>query len=602
MDTCPHCGESVPEGAAACGHCGAALVPLSEEPVREEPATGEPARAERVTEEPVGVERATEEPAAPEPPATPAYQAPPVYAPPPAGAPAPIPLFRPALLGRGDLLAVLRDALAPLIAVLLLVFGVVVGLAFLSSPTGHGGFQDWFTSSVILLAGALGAPANLAVGGNPSSDSGLGGLNFALTLNLAVNLTAWTITFLLFFLWMRRGRRSEAAAPSASPLQLVARSAVPALGVSLVLLVLALVSNASDVFNLVHSLTGSSANSLTVPGGTDPFGNGGTDPFGGGGSGSGTSSGYSGAALTVGTASGSTSGLHSSIGVSPGMVFLGPLLIAFAAFLIGRLTTVARRPVGDPGGEWVRKLIAPWRGSTRIVWTQLRAVGLLAGLVVLAWVEYEVLTADGSSGREKTAQAIAAALLLPNLMVGGALTGFCVTLTNGLAVALTGASADKIGLFGNSRPWLIYLVILAAIIGSALPWFLVRTRRRVVSPAAFAPIQAWRAAVLGAIAGLVAALLGEVSVSGSSGFGSLGGGSTHVGLTYSVIGAVVAGAIWCTAAYLALSFLVTPRGPQPVAQVPQPGGSSYVHSWPGAQPVPETAPQAQPAEQGPSAG
>ncbi|HXR71319.1 hypothetical protein [Actinocrinis sp.] len=540
---------------------------------------------------------------------TPAYQAPPVYAAPPAGAPAPIPLFRPALLGRADLLAVLRDALAPLIAVLLLVFGVVIGLAFLSSPTGHGGFQDWFTSSVILVAGALGAPANLAIGGSPSSDSGLGGgLSFALSLNLAVSLTAWTVTLLLFFLWMRRGRRSEAVSPSASPLQLVARSAMPALGVSLVLLVLALVSNASDVFNLVRSLTGSGANSLTVPGGTDPFGNGGTDPFGGGGSGGGTSSGDSGAALTLGTASGSTGSLHSSIGVSPGWVFFGPLLIAFAAFLIGRLTTVARRPVGDPGGEWVRKLIAPWRGSARIVWTQLRAVGLLAGLVVLAWVEYEVLTADGSSGREKAAQAIAAALLLPNLMIGGALTGFCVTLTNGLVVTLTGAGADKIGLFGNSRPWLIYLVILAAVIGSALPWFLVRTRRRVVSLAAFAPIQAWRAAVFGAIAGLVAALLGEAAVSGSSGFGSLGGGSTHVGLTYSVIGAVVAGAIWCTAAYLALSFLVTPRGPQPVAEAAQPGGSSYVHSWPGAQPAPQAAPQPapaatqEPAAEGPSAG
>jgi hypothetical protein len=596
MDTCPHRGESVPEGATACSHCGTALTPPSHEPPSQEPQSHEPLSYEPPSQEP-----------ALDPPATPTYQAPPVYAAPPAGAPAPIPLFRPALLGRGDLLAVIRDALLPLLAVLLLVFGVVVGLAWLSSPSGHGGFHDWFTSTVILVAGALGAPASLAVGGAPSNESSLGGLSFSLNLNLTVSLTAWTVTLLLFFLWMRRGRRSEAVSPSASPLQLVARSAVPALGVSLVLLVLALVSNASDVFNLVGSLSGGSSNPLTVPGGTDPFGNGGTDPFGGGGSGSGTASGDSGAALTLGTASGSTGNLHSSIGVSPGWVFFGPLLIAFAAFLIGRLTTVARRPVADPGGEWVRKLIAPWRGSARIAWTQLRAVGLLAGLVVLAWAEYEVLTADGSSGREKAAQAIAAVLMLPNLMIGGALTGFCVTLSDGLAFGLTGVPADKIGLFGNSRPWLIYLLILAAVIGSLLPWFLVRTRRRVVNPAAFTPIQAWRAAVFGAIAGLVVTLLGEASLSGSSGLGSLGL-STQVGLTYSIIGAVIAGAIWCTAAYLVLSFLVTPRGARSEAEAAQPGGTSYVHAWPGAQPAPQAAPEPapaatqEPAEDGPSAG
>ncbi|HZP50991.1 hypothetical protein [Actinocrinis sp.] len=487
----------------------------------------------------------------------------------------------------------LRDAIAPLVIALLATFGVVVGLAFLGSPSGHGGFHDWFTSTVIFVAGALGAPTDLNVGGTPVSDSSLGGSifgSFTINLSLTISLTTWTITLLLFFLWMRRGRRSEAAAPSASPLQLVARSALPALGVGVVLLVLALVGNASDVFNLVGRLNGSAGGGLTqLPSGTDPFGGGGTDPFGG--SGGGTGSGGSGAALTLGTASDAANGLHSSIGVSPGWVFLGPLLIAFAAFLIGRLTTVARRPVGDPGGEWIRKLIGPWRGSARIVWTQLRAVGLLAGLVVLVYAEYELLTADGTSGRAKAAQAIAAVLLLPNLMIGGALSGFCVSLSDGLTLGLTGAHADEIGLFGNSRPWLIYLLILAALIGSALPWFLVRTRRRVVNPAAFAPIQVWRAALLGAIAGLVVTLLGELSMSGSSGLGSLGI-TTEVGLTYSMIGAVIAGALWCAAAYLALAFLVTPRGPrQEAAQAPQPGGSSYVHNWPGAQAQPQGAPQ-----------
>jgi hypothetical protein len=486
------------------------------------------------------------------------------------------------LVGRSDILAALRDALVPLILVLLVVFGVVVGLAWLASPTGHGGFHDWFTSSVILVAGALGAPATLTVGGNSANAPNLGGLlNLDIDLSLTISLTVWTVTFLLFFVWMRRGRRSEVGSPSASPLQLVARSALPALGVSLALLVLALVSNTSDVFNLVGSLTGrGGVGGVTqVPGDNVPLGGNGA-----------TGSGDSGAALNLATASDSASAAHSSVGVSPGWVFLGPLLIAFAAFLVGRLTAVARRPVGDPGGEWVRKLIAPWRGAARIAWTQLRAVGLLAGIVVLIYAEYQLLTADGSTGREKTAQAVAAALLLPNLMVGGALTGFCVTLSTGALLGLAGAHADKIGLFGNSRPWLIYLLILAAVIGSLLPWFLVRTRRRVVNPAAFAPIQVWRAAVLGAIAGLVATALGEAAISGSSGLGSLGV-TTQVGLGYSVIGAVIAGAIWCAAAYLAIAFLVTPRGPRQVSAPPQPGGSSFVHSWPGAQPVPVPVPE-----------
>jgi hypothetical protein len=139
------------------------------------------------------------------------------------------------------------------------------------------------------------------------------------------------------------------------------------------------------------------------------------------------------------------------------------------------------------------------------------------------------------------------------------------------------------------------------VIGSLLPWFLVRTRRRVVNPAAFTPIQAWKAAVFGAIAGLAATLLGEASLSGSSGLGSIGV-STQVGLTYSVFGAVVAGAIWCAAAYLALSFLVTPRRPGPVAQAAQPAGSSYVHSWPATRPAPQPASQPEPVAQDPSAG
>jgi hypothetical protein len=91
----------------------------------------------------------------------------------------------------------------------------------------------------------------------------------------------------------------------------------------------------------------------------------------------------------------------------------------------------------------------------------------------------------------------------------------------------------------------------------------------------------------------VATALGEAAISGSSGLGSLGV-TTQVGLGYSVIGAVIAGAIWCAAAYLAIAFLVTPRGPRQVSAPPQPGGSSFVHSWPGAQPVPVPVPVPEP--------
>jgi hypothetical protein len=395
----------------------------------------------------------------------------------------------------------------------------------------------------------------------------------------------WAVTFLLFFLWMRSGRRREAAEPSGSPGQLALRSAVPAFGVSLGLLVLAVASNASNVFGLLNSVfggLGGSSGSGSGSGGTDPFGNGGTDPFGtfgGGGSGD------SGTAYELGAAA-PGGGLHSSIGVSPGWVFFGPLLIAFAAFLVGRFTAVARRAAGDPGGEWIRRLLAPWRAAARVAWIQLRAVAVLAGVAALAYAEYQALTADGSSARQKAALAILAVLLLPNLMVGGALIGFCVSLAESTTLGALGWPGAKIGLFGNSRPWMIYVLLATAVVGTLLPWFLVRTRRRVVQSAAFSPGQVWRSALLGALAGLFAAVLGQVSESGTSGFEAMGI-SIKAGLTYSVIGAVVAGAVWCAAGYLAVSLLVTPRAPRnPAVAAPAGSLSPAPHTWPAEPPVP----------------
>ncbi|MGH3417961.1 MAG: hypothetical protein ACRDSS_15930, partial [Actinocrinis sp.] len=291
----------------------------------------------------------------------------------------------------------------------------------------------------------------------------------------------------------------------------------------------------------------------------------GTDPVGSGGS---TGSGYDfgqhaahGVSSVGGTLAGPASSVHSTIGVSPGWVFLGPLLIAFAAFFIGRLTTVARRPAGDPGGEWIRKLTGPWRAAARIVWIQLRAVAPLAGIAVLIYAEYHILDASGTSGRDKAGFAILALLLLPNMMTGGLLTGFCVTLFAGVSISVFGGQGSEIGLFGNDRPWLIYVLFAIAVLGSALPWLLVRTRRRVVDAAAFAPGGFWRAAVVGAIVGLIIAVLGQFQLTGSIG-SSLGlglGGGLTLGATYSTLAAILAGAIWSTLAYIAVSYQVTPR-------------------------------------------
>ncbi|MBS2965082.1 hypothetical protein KGA66_18640 [Actinocrinis puniceicyclus] len=570
----------MPEGATVCGRCGSLIAP-------------------------------PQSPVAAALPVQPAHQAPSAaYGAPPETAAGPL-LRGPGLIGRADLLAAVRDALVPLVGVLVLVFALVVGLAFLLSSSSHGGFHDWFTSSVILLAGALGAPAAMTVGGGDSPGSATdpfgsnslgsnsGAMTSAVSVDLSIRLTVWAVTFLLFFLWMRAGRRREAAEPSAYPAQLAARSALPALATSLGLLVLALVSSGSGVFGMRDALLGGASAGLGgTPGGADPFGNGGTDPFGGG---SGT--GGSGAAYDIGAVADGGGGPHSSLGVSPGWVFFGPLLIVFAAFLVGRLTAVARRPAGDPGGEWVRRLAAPWRAAARVAWIQLRAVGVLAGLAVLVYAEYQALTADGSSARQKTALAVTAVLLLPNLMVGGALTGFCVTLFAGVTLGAIGSKGTKIGLFGNSQPWMIYVLIAAAVAGTLLPWFLVRTRRRVVQSAAFAPAQVWRAAVFGAVAGLVATLLGQASLSGLYGIGGMDI-SAKVGLTYSMIGAVVAGAVWCAAGFLAVAILVTPRAP---GVAPAASAGPAPQAWPGAsqaqvpaQPVPYEPMPSAPAPSAPA--
>jgi hypothetical protein len=538
MVTCPHCGESAPEGAAVCGRCGAALEPQESEPQPQAPEL-------QFYEYP--------------------YQAP--------SAPVAPAVRHPLLITVSDVIAAARDALLPLLIVLVLMFGVVAGIAALISSTDHGGFQDWFTSAVMLTAGALGAPSSLTFATSAASGSQLsntGGLSF--DFSVGFDLTAWTVTFALFALWVWRAKRREAAAPSASPSQVLARSALSAVGVSLVLLILALASKASDLFGLSNAILGGTNGSTSGGGSTDPFGGGATSS-------------------SVGISSLGT-GTHNSIGVQPGWVFVGPLLIALAACLAGRLAAVARRPVGDPGGEWVRKLIGPWRGAAVIVRTQSRAVAVLAGVTVLIYAEYQVFNGQ-ASGREKAALALIGLLLVPNFAVGGLLTGIGVTLFAGgsLGVLLSGTVGSRsfgIGLFGDSRPWLVWVLIGEAVLGTALPWLLVRTRRRVVQPTAFAPGQAWRAALLGAVGGFVIATLGQASLGGSLGLGGLAGSGTSLGLTYSVLGAILAGALWCGASYLAVALQVTPRVPAALAGVLRPAQ----HSWPSvaAPAVPGTAP------------
>jgi hypothetical protein len=519
----------------------------------------------------------------PFPPAAP-YPPQPGYGPPPPGyqypyqaAPPPAPR-RPPLIVGADLLAIIRDALIPLLGVLILVFGAVVGMAYLITPTAHGGFSDWFASAVMLLAGALGAPSSLSVSGGvggSSSDSG-NGFSLDLSFTFEIDATLWIVAFALFFIWLRQARKRETVSPSISPTQVLARSALSALGVSLVLLVLALVAKTSHLFGLTDALFGSGSGSGDSGNG---FSSGGGDLLGNG-TGSTTSSNP---IIGLGTTA-----PHSSVGVQPGWVFLGPLLIVLAACVIGRLAAIARRPAGDPGGEWIRKLVAPWRAAAVVAKTQLRAVAVLAGLIVLVYVVYHVL--DGhDSGREKTAGVIAAVLLLPNLAVGGGFTGFGVTLFAGTSLAGVfsaaaqgqGTGRSAIGLFGDSRPWLIWLLIGAAVVGTLLPWLLVRTRRRVVDPAAFAPSQAWRATLIGLVAGFTVGMLGQITVTGEGGFSILGGGGLTIGLIYSLLGSLLAGAVWCTAAYLFVAMQVTPRQPKAPAV---PAAPPMQYGWPGSTP------------------
>jgi len=601
MVSCPHCGESVPEGVAVCSHCGAALESAASEPQAQpeqepesqpepqatEPSAAEPPAAESLPAEPQSVEPQPAPAVVGTPP--PDHQYPNPNLDPSAYSTSPVPaapvVRRPPLITMPDVFASLRDALAPLLIVMVLTFGVVAGLATLLTSTGHGGFHDWLISAVILTAGAFGAPSSLSTssgGGSGASSTDTGGLSFALSENFEINLAAWIITFSLIALWAWRAKRREAAAPSTSPGQAVARSALSAVGVSLVLLILALVSKASDLYGLGTAMLGGGSGIGSSLGNSDSGS--GTVPFGS--SGTSGSDGLSGLGSLGGL--GSSGGTHASFGVQPGWVFVGPLLVALFACLVGRLAAIARRPAGDPGGEWIRKLIAPWRAAAVVVKTQAYAVAVLVGPTVLIYAEYHLFN-EQAPGRVKAAVAIVGLLLLPNFAVGGILTGFGVTLFAGAAVGgvlsgVGGAGGLGIGLFGDSRPWLVWLLIGEAVLGTAFPWILVRTRRRAVEPTAFAPAQVWRAALLGAVGAFLIATLGQASLSGSVSMAAILGSALSVGLTYSIFGSILAGVLWCSAAYLAVALQVTPRVPAAQAQAEVAPPVQY--GWPGTQAAP----------------
>ena len=532
------------------------------EPQPEPQPAPEPAAQPLPTEPPAGYQHPMQTPLAPPVP------------------PAPV-IRRPPLITVPDAIASVLDALVPLVIVMVLTFGVVVGIAMLLTSTAHGGFHDWFISAVILTAGAFGAPTSLSTSSGSNSgisSSDTGGLSFSISENFEINIAAWIITFALFVWWARRARRREAAAPSTSPGQVVARSALSAVGVSLVLLILALVSKASDLYGLSGAALGGTGDTSNSSSGS------GTDPFGSSGTGGDTSG-----LGSLGSLGGGSGGAHGSIAVQPGWVFVGPLLVVLAACLVGRLSAVARRPAGDPGGEWIRKLIAPWRAVGVVVRTQAYAVAALVGPTVLIYAEYHLFNAD-APGRVKAAGALVGVLLLPNFAVGGILTGFGVTLFAGLQVGGVLAGADGanglgIGLFGDSRPWLVWLLIGEAVVGTVFPWILVRTRRRAVEPTAFAPSQVWRAALLGGVGAFLIATLGQASLSGSVSMAAVIGSVISVGLIYSTFGAILAGVLWCSAAYLAVAFQVTPRVPAAQAAA-DPSAAPVQYGWPGTQGAP----------------
>jgi hypothetical protein len=445
----------------------------------------------------------------PAPPVSYAGQPAPPYGPSPAPRPAGLPLIRAFELGP----AVLDAALPLLVAIVACVVGLllVVAVGLSGVHLDNAGPADYLSVASWLTASSLGAPLG---GSSSAASSDLGGSDFGFsdlnaTVSVSLRFAVLLFTALILILGYRAARRRERATASVSLGQLVARAALPAIATSLILLVLGLATHRTSAFE---------TQGLLDPGGD----------------------------------AGSSSG---KVGIETPYVFLGPLLLVFAVALIGRLGAwMQASSNADVRAHRLRATVAAWTPAWRTVWLQLRIIGVLAGVGLWVYVIIEA-PSDSSTNSHSLAFIFGALVLILNLSVYGMFAGFGAT----LFITLSGLGGTSFGLLSGHRPWGLWLLLLAVVIGTAAPAVLARrargTGRFAVRPQDYPPAGAWRAVLLGLAFALVLTLLGtlELSQSLSGGGGDFGNFGATLQFAPSMFAALGLTALWCLIGYLAVS-------------------------------------------------
>ena len=533
-----------PEPAGETPSAGAAELSNAAEPSgAADPSGAESSSADPLGAEPSGADPSGADPSGADPSAAQVFGAPP-------GSSAPEVRQGPGLAGELRALAlVARDGVLCVAAALAVSLAGLTAIVYTVATRVTVPFSDFYTWAAWLTGASFGTPVHYAFSGdvglgdaNGQSGSGSSGLGPSLpSLNFAdgleLRLTVWMLTLLAVVLAFLLSRRAEGRTGSGQPWRVVLRACGSGVFAALVVLLLAETSNGSQLTSPSGSPLLSSL--ISIPGETG----------------------------------------HGAAGLTAVYAFLGTLLIVFTASLLGRLGVWIRIPHHGRRSERARIELARWAPAARTAWLQARIVGLLAGLSLLIYV---IVEADGnqSTSAHLFPIVLGGILLFGNLAVYGALGGFGATLYASIAMSYSvpglGQIADdtamnsdgsaapsrtleglSAGLFGEHRPWIVWVLLAVAILGTAAPVLLARRTRRFAVRAEDVPLLGvWRPAVLGAAAAAAAVLLGRLSATMSTSFGGAGAtgtGSETGSVGPSLLASIGLTALWFCAGYLAIS-------------------------------------------------
>ena len=516
----------------------------------------------------------------PEPPVTQPGYAQPAYAQ-PGYAGVPVAPARPPVLTGVDVVQAVRDGLVGLAAAYaaaLIAIVLVVAVGFHGEQV-DAGVGDYLASAGWLTASSLGTPIS---GTLTATDSGI-----STSIDISLRVTVWLLTITVLYLVYRAVRGRERTAPSVTLGQLVARSLLPAAVVSITLLILSFATHRAD-------------------------------PFGG--------TGY----LTATSAGDGVQGVGGSMSIDAPLVFVGPLLLVFATALVARLGVWIHLMSADPRATRVRTQLGLWAPTFRVAWLQTRVIGVLVGLGLWIYAVFEVIS-NHELSHGGLAALIGGMFLLPNFAIYGTLVGFGATLyasaaglssLGGLSSSGSdgstsgtdgsGGSGYDLGLFAAHRPWGVWLLLLAVVIGTAAPALLARrgTARFAVDRADYAPNGAWRSLLLGAVVALATTLLGALALTVNAGLEGVGVLSVTESFGPSLLAAVCLTALWFLVSYMGLSFslghriqaaepakeaatVIVPQqvAPEPTLQFGAPDTTVPVYQYQSAtQPMPEPGP------------